>query len=288
MRIGPMSWNIEGRTVLITGGNSGIGRASAAELARRGADVVITSRDAQAGTSVAEQLAADTGGTVRSMTLDLADASSTTGFAAAFLESTDDLGVLINNAGVMLGRRSLSHDGHEMTLRINHLGHFHLTCLLRDRLTASAPARVVTVASGAHHQATKLDLEPTSGVYRGYRSYARSKLANVLFAAELARRLDGTGVSSYSLHPGVVATRIAQDGDSLLAGIAWKLMSYRMLTPEQGAETTVYAATDPTLVEHNGAYLSSARVARPSELANDAALAQELWEFSEDAVGCRF
>lgn len=283
-----MAWNIEGRTVLITGGNSGIGKASAAALSARGADVVITSRNPSAGAAVAHELSERTGGRVRTMTLDLANASATAAFAAEFVESTDDVGVLINNAGVMLGRRSLTADGHEMTFRINHLGHFHLTCLLRDGLVGSAPSRVITVASGAHHQAKGIELQPAPGPYRGYRTYARSKLANVLFAAELARRTEGTGVSSFSLHPGVVATRIAQDGDTLLAGMAWKLMSYRMLTPEQGAETTVYAATDPALDEHSGAYLSSARVARPSTLAEDQTLAQDLWALSEEATGCRF
>ena len=282
-----MAWNIEGRTVLITGGNSGIGKASAAALAERGADVVITSRQPSAGAEVADELSERSGRRVRSMTLDLADAGKTAAFAAEFLESTEDLAVLVNNAGVMLGRRSLSPDGLELTFRINHLGHFQLTCLLRDRLVASAPARVITVASGAHYQADRIELEPAPGLYRGYRTYARSKLANVLFATELGRRLEGTGVGSYSLHPGVVATRIAQDGDSLLAGLAWKVMSYRMLTPEQGAETTVFAATDPTLDEHSGAYLSSSRITRPSPLAQDRDLAADLWAFSEQATGCR-
>lgn len=283
-----MSWNLEGRTVLITGGNSGIGKASAAALAERGADVVITARDPSVGAAVADELTAVGGRPVRSMTVDLSDSTSTRAFAQDFLASTEDLGVLVNNAGVMLGRRTRTDDGYEMTFRVNHLGHFHLTCLLSDRLKDTAPTRVVTVASAAHYSADSFDLGPSRGLYRGYRSYARSKLANVLFGRELARRTKGTGVSSFSVHPGVVATRIAQDGDTLVAGIAWKLMSYRMLTPEQGAETTVYAATDSSLESHSGAYLSSSGIATPSALALDDDLAARLWEFSEEAVGCRF
>ena len=283
-----MTWNIEGRTVLVTGGNSGIGRASAAAMAARGANAVITTRDSSVGARVAEELTASVGRSVRSMTLDLSDPSSTNDFAAQFLGSTSDLALLVNNAGVMLGRRTMSVDGFEMTFRVNHLGHFHLTCLLRDRLVDSAPARVITVASAAHYSADRVELDPAGGLYRGFRTYARSKLANVLFGGELGRRLAGTGVSSFSLDPGVVATRIAQDGDTTFAGIAWKLMSYRMLTPEQGAATTVYAATDPQLEEHTGAYLSESRIADPSALARDAALASRLWDLSEEAVGCRF
>ncbi len=222
------------------------------------------------------------------MTLDLSDSSSTQDFAEQFLAATGDLALLVNNAGVMLGRRVMSRDGFEMTFRVNHLGHFHLTCLLRDRLVDSAPARVITVASAAHYSADRVELEPPGGLYRGFRTYARSKLANVLFSAELARRLAGTGVSSFSLHPGVVATRIAQDGDTMLAGIAWKLMSYRMLTPAQGAATTLYAATEPRLEHHSGAYLSSSQVADPSALSKDEELASRLWTLSEAAVGCGF
>jgi NAD(P)-dependent dehydrogenase (short-subunit alcohol dehydrogenase family) len=283
-----MTWNIEGRTVLVTGGNSGIGRASAAAMAARGANAVITTRDSSVGARVAEELTASVGRSVRSMTLDLSDPSSTNDFAAQFLGSTSDLALLVNNAGVMLGRRTMSVDGFEMTFRVNHLGHFHLTCLLRDRLVDSAPARVITVASAAHYSADRIELDPAGGLYRGFRTYARSKLANVLFGGELGRRLAGTGVSSFSLDPGVVATRIAQDGDTTFAGIAWKLMSYRMLTPEQGAATTLYAATDPQLEEHTGAYLSDSQIADPSALARDAALASRLWDLSEEAVGCRF
>ena len=257
-------------------------------MAERGADVVITARDPAVGAKVAQELTARAGRTVRAMTLDLSDPSSTQAFAEQFLATTADLGVLINNAGVMLGRKAISTDGFEMTIRVNHLGHFHLTCLLRNHLVKSEPARVITVASAAHYSADRVELEPAGGLYRGFRTYARSKLANVLFGAELARRLAGTGVTSFSLHPGVVATRIAQDGDTMLAGLAWKLMSHRMLTPVQGAATTVYAATDPRLEQHDGSYLSSSQVTDPSALARDEELAARLWTLSEAAGGCRF
>jgi len=281
-----MTWSIDGRTVLITGGNSGIGRATAAALADRGANVVITARDQSAGHAVAEELSRS-GGSVRSMQLDLSDASSTTALASRFLDETDDLGVLINNAGVMLGSSATSSDGHEMTFRVNHLGHFQLTCLLNDRLTASGPARVITLASSAHYSADRVELEPPAGRYRGFRTYSRSKLANVLFATELARRIEGTAVRSYAVHPGLVSTRLAQDGDSRLSGFLWKLYSSRMLTPDEGAATTVYAATDPALDDDSGAYLSDEGIKAPSDLSGDEVLARRLWEFSEEATGCR-
>ena len=281
-----MAWNIEGRTVLITGGNSGIGKETARALAARGADVVLTARNPEVGRSVAAELGSAGGGSVRAMQLDLADAVSTASFAGRFLDETGDLGVLINNAGVMLGSRATSPDGHEMTFLVNHLGHFQLTCLLGERLTASAPARVITVASSAHYRADDIELEAPPGRFRGFRTYSRSKLANVLFAKELARRLDGTGVRSYAVHPGLVSTRLAQDGDSRVSGMLWKLLSPRMLTPAEGAATTVYAVTDPALNDHTGAYLSDERIRTPSDRSRDEALAQRLWAFSEEATGC--
>jgi NAD(P)-dependent dehydrogenase (short-subunit alcohol dehydrogenase family) len=282
-----MAWNIENRTVLITGGNSGIGKATAGSLSRQGADVFITARNPEVGRAVADELSHSDGRTVRSMQLDLSDSDSTQAFATRFLNETGDLAVLINNAGVMLGRRATSGDGLEMTFRVNHLGHFELTCLLADRLRASAPARVITVASSAHYSADQIELEPTPGRYRGFRTYSRSKLANVLFAKELARRLEGTGVRSYAVHPGLVSTRLAQDGDSRVPGILWKLYSRRMLTSEEGAATSVYAATDPGLDDRSGAYLSEGRIRTESDLARDESLAEQLWVFSERAVGCR-
>ncbi len=281
-----MVWSIEGRTALITGGNSGIGRATAAALARRGAEVVLTVRDVDAGAEVAAALTAATGRPVRALPLDLADPGSVEALADRFLETTDDLGVLVNNAGALLGTRTITSDGHEMTFRVNHLGHFQLTCLLLDRLKGSAPARVVTIASSAHYRADALELEPAGGIYRGFRTYSRSKLANVLFARELARRLEGTGVRSFAVHPGLVSTRLGQDGDSRIPNLLWRLLRSRMLTPEEGAATTVYAATAPELDDHSGAYLSDERVSRPSALALDDELAARLWAHSEEAAGC--
>jgi NAD(P)-dependent dehydrogenase (short-subunit alcohol dehydrogenase family) len=146
---------------------------------------------------------------------------------------------------------------------------------------------VITVASSAHYSADQIELEPPPGRYRGFRTYSRSKLANVLFAKELARRLEEAGVRSYAVHPGLVSTRLAQDGDSRVPGFLWKLYSRRMLTPEEGAATTVYAATDPGLDDRSGAYLSEERTRTESDLARDESLAEQLWIFSERAVGCR-
>jgi NAD(P)-dependent dehydrogenase (short-subunit alcohol dehydrogenase family) len=283
-------WTVEGRTVLITGGNSGIGKATAMALARRNARVIITSRDAAAGGRAAAGIARAAGATVEVMDLDLASFDSIRRFAASVEARRCDLAVLINNAGVFIGRRRATADGFEMTFGVNHLGHFLLTCLLINRLRSCAPARIINVSSGAHHRAEQGVEELRVGRYR-YRAtdaYARSKLANVLFSRELARRLEGTGVTAFALHPGVVATRIAQDGDTRIAGYLWRVAKPFQLSPDEGAQTSVFVATEPGLDLHSGGYFSEARLAPVSEAAQDAAAARRLWVTSERVTGCQF
>jgi NAD(P)-dependent dehydrogenase (short-subunit alcohol dehydrogenase family) len=284
-------WTVKGRTVLITGGNSGIGKATATALARHGANVVITSRDEGAGERAAADIAEQAGTSVEVLPLDLASFASIRSCAAAVSARFEDLAVLIDNAGVFIGRRRLTAEGFEMTFGVNHLGHFLLTCLLFDRLQASAPSRIITVSSGAHHRAAAGldmgDLNVDRRRYRAVRAYSDSKLANVLFTRELARRLDGTGVTAYVLHPGVVATRMAQDGDTRVAGYFWKLAKPFQISPTAGATTSVYLATEPEIESHSGDYFSESRPAPVSRAAGDDATARRLWELSEAMTGCR-
>ena len=238
------SGELSGRTFLITGANTGIGLATATGLARRGGRVFVACRSAEKGRAAVDGISAETGNdTVAFLPLDLSDLASVRACAVEFLARGEPLHVLINNAGVG-GARGLTKDGFELTFGINHLGHFALTAALLDCLAASAPARVVTVSSDAHYQAPGIDFEavrrPTAS-RTGLREYAVSKLSNVLFSQELARRAQGRGVTTYALHPGVVASDIWRR-------VPWPvrpLMKLRMLSTEQGAATSLYCATAP-------------------------------------------
>jgi len=264
----------------VTGGNTGIGRATATALAGRGGRVYLACRSADKGRAAVAGIIAETGNdAVGFLPLDLADLASVRSCAAAFLALGQPLHVLINNAGVG-GRRGLTRDGFEITFGVNHLGHFALTAALLERLAASAPARVVTVASDAHYQAKGIGFEalrrPTRSI-TGLREYAVSKLCNVLFAQELARRLDGDGgVTACSLHPGVVAS-------DMWRRVPWPVraaMKRRMLTTEQGARTSVYCATAPEVAGTAGRYYDDCRERQPSPVAT-AELGRLLWERSE-------
>ena len=273
------SAGVSGRTFLITGANTGIGRATAEDLARRGGKVFVACRSAQKGRAAVAEIAAATGNdAVAFLPLDLADLASIRDCAAEFLALEEPLHVLINNAGVA-GTRGLTKDGFELGFGINHLGHFALTTALLDRLAASAPARVVTVASDAHYQAKGIDFEavrkPTAS-RTGLREYAVSKLANVLFSAELARRTEGSGITTYALHPGVVASDIWRR-------VPWPvrpLMKLRMLTTEQGARTSLLCATSPEVAQATGRFYDNSRERAPSAVATPE-LARALWERSE-------
>ena len=197
--------DLTGKVVVVTGANSGIGKETAAALAGMGATVAMAARSPESGPAAVEEVRRRTGGDVHDLRLDLADLDSVDAFADEVLERFDRLDVLVNNAGLVVGRRRVTVDGFEETVGVNHLGHFHLTRRLLDRLVASAPARVVVVSSMAHKGATNgmilVDLQSELS-YEQMDAYAKSKLANVLFARELAHRLAGTGVTVNSLHPG--------------------------------------------------------------------------------------
>jgi len=270
---------LAGRTFLVTGANTGIGRATAQELARRGASVYVASRSAGKGEAAVAAIRAAAGSdAVSFLPLDLADLSSVRACADAFLGRGEPLHVLVNNAGVA-GRRGVTRQGFELMFGVNHLGHFLLTQLLLGRLTESAPARVVTVASDAHYSAPGIDWDalrrPARGI-TGLREYATSKLCNVLFSQELARRTAGTGVTTYALHPGVVASDIWRR-------VPWPvrpLMTRRMLTVADGAATSLYCATSPEVAEDSGLFYDTC-APRPASPVATPSLGGELWQRSE-------
>jgi retinol dehydrogenase 12 len=270
---------VAGRTFLVTGGNTGIGRATAAGLAQRGGRVWIAARSPAKGQAAVAEIRASTGNdSVFFLPLDLADLDSVRAGAAAFLALDEPLHVLVNNAGVA-GRRGLTRQGFELTFGVNHLGHFALTDALLGRLTDSAPARVVTVSSDAHYSAPGIDYEalrrPARGI-TGMREYAVSKLGNVLFSQELARRVAGTGVTTYALHPGVVASDIWRR-------VPWPvrpLMTRRMLSVDEGAATSLYCATSPKVALASGLFYDKCAPRAASQVAT-AELGRELWDRSQ-------
>jgi retinol dehydrogenase-12 len=268
-----------GRTVVVTGANTGIGKATALALAQQGWRVYVASRSAEKGEAAVASIKALSGSdSVWFLPLDLADLESVRACAEAFLARGEPLHVLVNNAGVG-GARGLTKQGFELTFGINHLGHFGLTVALLDRLAESAPARVVTVASDAHYSARGIDWEavrrPARGI-TGLGEYAVSKLCNVLFSQELARRTAGTGLTTYALHPGVVASDIWRR-------VPWPvrpLMTRRMLSVDAGAATSLYCATSPEVAEATGLFYDKSAPRPASDVATPE-LGRELWQRSE-------
>jgi NAD(P)-dependent dehydrogenase (short-subunit alcohol dehydrogenase family) len=275
-----MEKDLEGKTFLVTGANTGIGRVTALELARRGGHVVITCRSEDKARPVIDEIKTETKNeAIEALALELADLASVREAARRFLERDTPLHCLINNAG-LAGTRGLTKDGFELTFGVNHLGHFLFTSLLLDRIKASAPARIVNVSSKAHYKADGIDFEalrrPTATI-SGVPEYGVSKLCNVLFTKELARRLEASGVTTYALHPGVVASDVWRR-------IPWPirpLMKMGMITLEQGALTTLHCATSPEVATQSGRYYDKCKEREPSVLAKDEELAKRLWEKSE-------
>jgi NAD(P)-dependent dehydrogenase (short-subunit alcohol dehydrogenase family) len=279
-----------GRTVLITGGNTGIGKETAVALAAAGATVVFTARDATRGADALTEIRDRSGSTaVDVMALDLASFASVRDFATRWAGDHDHLDVLVNNAGLLLSTRRETDDGYEMTFQVNHLGPFLLTQLLREQLVAGDAARVVNVASDAHKSARHgLDFDDLQSTrrYRGFRVYGKTKLANILFTRELARRWDGTGITANVVHPGFVASSFGRDGDTgRLGALFFPLTKAIALSPEQGAQTQVYVASAPELADITGGYWVKSAPATPSTAAQDDAAAARLWDVSEELVG---
>ncbi|MGH3256499.1 MAG: SDR family oxidoreductase [Streptosporangiaceae bacterium] len=272
--------DLEGRTFLVTGGNTGIGRATALGLAQRGGRVYIACRSVPKGEAAAASIRAATGNaSVWVLPLDLADLDSVRSCAAEFLARGEPLHVLVNNAGLG-GARGVTRQGFELMFGVNHLGHFLLTNSLLGLLESSAPARVVNVSSDAHYQAKGIDFDalrrPARGV-TGLGEYAVSKLCNVLFTQELARRTTGTGVTTCALHPGVVASDIWRR-------VPWPvrpILTRRMLSVTEGAQTSLYCATSPDVAEVSGRFYEKCAERTPSGVATPE-LGRELWERSEE------
>ena len=281
--------DMTGKTVIITGGNSGIGKETAVALAKAGARTVITARDRAKGEAAVEDIRARSdNGQVELVVFDLSRLASVREGAAELLERCPRIDLLVNNAGLVLSTRQVSADGFEMTFAVNHLGPFLLTELLLDRIKASAPARIVNVSSTAHKQARKGadfdDLQSARG-YTGMQVYARTKLENIYFTTELARRLEGTGVTANSLHPGTVATGYGRDGDtSGLLALGLKLAPPFLLNAEQGARTSIYLASSPEVAGVTGKYFVRRRERTPSKAALDDAAARRLWDESEKLI----
>jgi retinol dehydrogenase 12 len=275
------------KTVLVTGANSGIGFETAAGLADMGARVVMTARDAQKGEdAVARVRERSPDADVEWMELDLASLRNVRVFAAAFNERVDKLNVLVNNAGLIFDRRVLTEDGFEMTFQVNHLGPFLLTNLLLDKLKASRPSRIVNVSSVTHRGAL-LDFDDLQGErsFGGMRAYGKSKLCNILFTRELARRLDGTGVTSNALHPGTVRTGFSGGGDTGLLNLGWRIGGIFFKSPKKGAETSIYLASSYDVEAVSGEYFVKKRIAQASAAAMNDETARRLWDVSADLAG---
>lgn len=284
-----MAWDIKGKQVLITGGNSGIGKATAEELARRGADVMITARDEAKGRAAAAEILERTGVDIAVGILDLSRLDAVRAFAQTYSEQHDRLDVLINNAGVMAGSRRETPDGFEWTFAVNHLGPFLLTSELTDLLLASAPARIITVSSENHRGAKAgLDfdnLQMETG-YSSSKAYAASKLANILFTSELDRRLGKQGISANALHPGVVATSFGKGPDSpKTMGMLMTVLKPLLRKPARGAATSVFLATADDTELEAGLYWSDEAPKDPIPAAIDAADAARLWSVSSQLAG---
>jgi retinol dehydrogenase 12 len=270
--------DLDTRTILITGANTGIGRATAQALAERGATVFLAGRSEARTTAVIREIATQTGNDrLRFLALDLGDLASVRGCADAFRRTGSPLHVLINNAG-MAGRRGMTPSGFELAFGTNHVGPFLLTGLLLDQLRASVPARIVIVASDAHYRVQGIDfdavLKPTR-TRTGFSEYSVSKLANVLHASELGRRLVDSGVTTYSLHPGVIASDIWRS-------VPWPirpLMKLRMGSTDDGARTSLYCATAPEIAGDPGLYYEDCMAKTPGPAVTDE-LAAELWDRS--------
>ena len=273
------------RTAVVTGASSGIGRHTALGLARTGMRVVMVGRDRDR-TEAARRFVIE-GSTSDRVTIALADFSSldqVRRLADEILTAYDRLDLLVNNAGLMSPKYRFSFGGFELTFAVNHLAPFLLTNLLIERLRASAPARIVTVASAAH-RGYRLNLN-TLGQPHDWsilRAYGRSKLCNILFTRELAARLDGSEVVATCLHPGAVATAIGQRGG--LTGVAWRLMKPFMTNAEKGAETSLFLATVPDPEPFHGGYVIGKSLTRPDPVAFNRKLARGLWDESARLTG---
>ncbi len=278
---------LEGKEIVITGATDGIGKVTARDLAKMGASVTIVARDATKAQGVIKELRTAAGhdriGFVRA---DLSSQKSIRGAAETIKGRLKRIDVLVNNAGAMFSKRELTEDGIERTFALNHLGYFLFTNLLLDQLKASAPSRIVNVASAAHVGA-KIDMGDLQGTksYSGWRAYQQSKLENLYFTYELARRLTGTNVTVNALHPGFVASRFGNNNGGLARALFGVAKTFFAISEVSGARTSVYLASSPDVEGVTGKYFDSRKEVRSSAASYDEQKARELWRASEKLVG---
>jgi retinol dehydrogenase-12 len=281
---------LSGRVCMVTGATSGIGRETARALARMGATLVIVARDPERARTTLEAIAQESPhAIVHALPCDLSSQAAIRALATSFQARFDRLHVLVNNAGAILGERRLTADGIEATFATNHLGYFLLTQLLEDMLVASGTshhnARVVNVASEVHRIGRLVwdDLSYEHRPFSSFGAYAASKLANVAWSAELARRLKGRGVTSNAVHPGVVGSSFGRSGSKLMQ-LTYRLFGPLMRSAEQGARSSIHVASSPSVEGQTGLYFSGIAAIMPSRTARDPAVAQRLWQVSEELI----
>lgn len=279
---------MQGKTVLITGANQGIGRAAAAELGKRGAKLVLVCRNADKGRDAIAEIERQGAREVELLVGDLSAQADIRRIAAEFKAKHARLDVLLNNAGVIVTSRRTTVDGIEETFAINHLGYFLLTNLLLDVLKASAPSRIVSVSSEAHRRGRMHwdDLEFKAGGYTAWAAYGQSKLANILFTRALSRKLEGSRVTANTLHPGVVASGFGSTYGGLASVLA-KIASPFLTTPEKGARTSVFLASSPEVEGVTGRYFDHCKERQPSAEALEEKAPERLWQVSEDLTALR-
>ena len=278
--------NLENKIMLVTGATAGIGEATALELARQGATVVGVGRNPQKCAAVSERIQRETGNArVEFLVADLSLVAEVRRVAQVFQAKYARLDVLVNNAGAFNYERIVTAEGRELTWALNHLNYFVLTTALLPLLKASAPSRVVSVSSGAHFGG-HLNFDDLEGArsYSGWSAYAQSKLANVMFTYELARRLEGTGVTANVLHPGFVATNFGHNNRGLVDKVMSLIQRLAALTPQQGAATQLYLAAAPEVDGVSGKYFDNRKAVASSRASYDVAAQQRLWALSEAAV----
>jgi NAD(P)-dependent dehydrogenase (short-subunit alcohol dehydrogenase family) len=279
---------MHGKTVVITGSNQGIGKAAAVALAAKGARVVLVARNRDKGEAARAEVEAAGQGGAELVVADLSSQSEVRRAAAEIKAKHDRLDVLVNNAGVFVPERHVTADGLEETFALNHLGYFLFTRELLDLLKASGPSRIVNVSSEAHRGARMHwdDLQFEREGYRGFKAYGQSKLANVLFTYELARRLEGSSVTANCLHPGVIGSGFGQTYPGALSVLV-KIARPFMLTPQEGARTTVHLASSPEVEGVSGKYFSKCKPAKSNAVSYDVQSQQKLWALSEELVKAR-
>lgn len=281
---------LQGKHIVITGPTAGIGRASALSLAADGADLTLLCRSPEKASALADEIVARGGCTPRVVPLDMASLDSVRQAAADCLSLDRPIDILLNNAGAIYTRRQLTVDGFEETLAVNHFAPFLLTGLLLPAISRAPQARIVNVASAAHAFVRGMqfdDLHAERG-YRMFREYGRSKLANVLFTRELARRLAGRDVTVNCLHPGAVTTSLGSQNGGIASRVMPLLLKPFFKSPEQGAETSLYLCTSEAVADTSGEYFVNCKPKRPKPWARDDEAAKRLWQISEESVGFQY